>query len=352
MKLSGHIRKIGVFRALQLGDLLCAVPALRALRKAYPGAEIILLGLPWARAFTARFEHYFDGFIHFPGYPGLPEQAFNAAEFAAFLPEVHREDFDLIIQMQGNGSVINPMVELLGAKQTAGFKTAGHYAPDSDLYLPYPEHLHEIERHLRLMAHLGIDAQGTDLEFPLTATDYSERNCVDPTLEAGQYVCIHPGSRGGWRQWPTGHFAALADVCAAQGYRVVVTGTKNELAIVHDVIGRMHHPAINAAGKTTLGAIGVLIKNAAMLISNCTGVSHIAAACKTPSVVISMDGEPERWGPINRQLHRTINWLQLPDFNTALKETETLLEAFGRQVPKASRLDSDQLSATETRFGR
>ena len=88
------IKKIAVFRALQLGDMLCAIPAIRALRNAYPNAEITLLGLLWAKNFIERFNNYFNRFIHFPGYPGLPEQPYDESEFTAFSRQVKNENFD------------------------------------------------------------------------------------------------------------------------------------------------------------------------------------------------------------------------------------------------------------------
>lgn len=326
MKLpSAEIKKIAVFRALQLGDMLCAIPAVRALRAAYPNAEIVLLGLPWAKSLTQRFSNYFDRFIHFPGYPGLPEQPLHPRAFTAFLDLVQQEEFDLAIQLQGNGSVINPMVELFGAKHTAGYSKEGHYAPDNGLFMPYPEVGHEIDRHLSLMEFLGIESQGTDLEFPTNEEDQRSLEELQLNLQPQRYVCIHPGSRGAWRQWPVNYFAALADYCIEQGFQAVLTGTKEEAEIIDDVIKHMRHNPVNTAGKTAMGAVALLIKNAAMLISNCTGVSHIAAAYKTPSVVISMDGEPERWGPLDKRVHRTINWLQAPDFHQVFRETVELV---------------------------
>jgi len=321
-----QIRKIAIFRALQLGDMLCVVPAVHALRNAYPKAEITLLGLPWAKWLVERFDNYFDRFIHFPGFPGLPEQAFDTAKFGEFLQYVQKERFDLVLQMQGNGSIVNPMIELFGAKHIAGFCTEGHYAPDNKLFMPYPNYGSEIDRHIALMEFLDILSQGNALEFPLNAMDFQELNYLRLPIEKGHYVCIHPGSRGAWRQWPTENFASLGDFCFEQGYKVVITGTKDEASITNEVIRKMGYEAIDATGKTSIGAVAALIKDAALLISNCTGVSHIAAALKTPSIVISMDGEPERWGPINKQLHRTINWLRSPDLELVFRETAELVD--------------------------
>lgn len=331
-KPTADIKKIIVFRALQLGDMLCVIPAMRALRSACPEAEITLAGLPWAASLVDRFPQYFDNFIHFPGYPGLPEQGLDPEAFSAFLSAVQTANFDLAFQMQGNGSVVNPMVELFNAKYTAGYYMEGHYYPDNGLFLRYPDFGSEIERHIALMEYLGIPSKGTDLEFPLTPEDGENLLAAGlGDLEPGTFVCIHPGSRGSWRQWPTAYFAEMADYCAEQGLDVVLTGTKDELDIVEDVRRQMKYTPIIAAGKTSLGGIALLIREAYLLVSNCTGVSHIASAMKTPSIVISMDGEPDRWAPLNREIHYVIDWTANPDFGLAQYYLKKFLKKVIRQ---------------------
>lgn len=114
-------RRILIFRALKLGDLLCAVPALRAIRSSFPGAEIVLVGLSWAREFVERYRSILDGFLEFPGFPGLPEQEPDFERLPSFFEEMRAERFDLAIQLHGSGSISNEVVAGFGARINAGF---------------------------------------------------------------------------------------------------------------------------------------------------------------------------------------------------------------------------------------
>lgn len=318
------VKKIGIFRVLQLGDLMCAIPAVRALKSYYPDSEITLIGLPWAKAFADRFSKYFSSFIHFPGYPGLPEQGFNIGEFETFMENIKSEQFDLIFQMQGNGTIVNAIIKKFGARYTIGFDPVEDSITPKTRMLHYPNTGHEIDRMLALLSFIGIHSDDTSLEFPIHKQDRVDLDHLALPVKKGKYVCVHPGSRGNWRQWPPVYFANIADYCYGMGYSIVLTGTKDELQLIKHVTSLMKNEPIIAAGKTSLGTLGILIKESFAIICNCTGVSHMASALKTPAVVISMDGEPWRWAPKDAELQRCIDWTKNKDYKLVLKEVAAL----------------------------
>lgn len=131
-------RRVLIMRALKLGDLLCAIPAFRALRAAWPAAEMVLLGLPWARVLVDRYPEYLDGFCEFPGYPGLPEQPPDAQRWESVRAKLRRQKFDLAVQMHGDGSIVNALVGSLGASRAAGFYPPSGVCPDPQTHLAWP----------------------------------------------------------------------------------------------------------------------------------------------------------------------------------------------------------------------
>jgi ADP-heptose:LPS heptosyltransferase len=298
-------RKIAILRALQLGDLLCAVPAFRALRAAFPEGEVTLIGLPWAHELVRRFDRYLDAFLEFPGYPGLPERRPEPDTIPAFFETAQRAHFDLAVQLHGNGRVTNEVILRLGARTTAGFFSAGEPCPDERTFLPYPEGAHEIRRLLRLLGYLGIPSAGEDLEFPVHEEDREELAALAQTtsLAPGEYVCIHAGGRSA-RRWPPARFAQVGDALAARGLVPVLTGSAGEADVVAQVAACMRSATLDLAGRTTLGTLAALLEGARLLVSGDTGVSHLAAALRVPSVVVFTSSDRARWAPLDRALHR------------------------------------------------
>lgn len=319
--------KIAVFRALNLGDLLCAIPAVRALRARYASAHITLIGLPAMAGLARRFASFFDAFASFPGMPGLPEQSFNPRAFADFVQRERRENYDLVVQMHGKGSITNSLVCMLGARGYAGYYEPGAFCPDASRFMPYPEGIPEVRRHLKLMQFLGIPPKGEALEFPVSGDEWSQLDSLAARhgFHGKQYVCIHPGARDVRRWWAPEKFARVADLLAARGNTVLFTGTADERDGVRRVQEKMTHRSVNLAGETELGVLGALVGRARLLVSNDTGVSHLAAAMGTPSVVIFLTSDPQRWAPLDRQRHLIVRSGKRDDVGHVLSHVERVL---------------------------
>lgn len=299
-------RRVAIFRALQLGDMLCAVPALRALRRAWPHAHITLIGLPWATQFVARFPSLIDELVVFPGAPGFPEQAETDAGLPRFYTAMRERRFDLVLQMHGSGGPANDIVKRMGAASHAGF----HQPQEASeaCFIPWPDDLPEPHRYLALVRALGIEAGDDTLWFPLTPHDRCEYAALETQhgIEPERLIVLHPGAQLPSRRWPPARFAQVGDRLSAHGWQIAITGTANEAAITAAVLGAMAAPALHLTGSTTLGALAALVGHARLVVCNDTGISHIAAAMRTPSTVIASGSDTHRWAPLDRTRHRVL----------------------------------------------
>jgi ADP-heptose:LPS heptosyltransferase len=296
-----------VVRALRgLGDMLCAVPALRALRAALPSARLALITLAHHEALFERYPGLVDELLAFPGFPGIPEASVAARRTTAFLAEVQTRRFDLAIQLHGSGAFTNQFSVLLGAGRTAGFCLPSQFRPDEELFLTYPTSGLEVDRLLALMEHLGARDQGRELQFPLGPGDAAGLRVAlgGAPPPAASYAVVHPGAEDPRRRWPAERFAAVGRQLRSAGLRVLVTGTASE----HELTARVAASCDghDLGGRTTLGALAALLADARLLVSNDTGVAHLADALRVPSVVVFSFSEAARWGPRDARLHRVV----------------------------------------------
>lgn len=278
-------RKIALLRPSRIGDFLCAVPAIRALRARLPEAEIYMITVPLLQEVAARLP-YLDQAWPFPGFPGLAEQLFDARTTVDFLRRAQQEDFDLAIQMQGTGVYSNPFTLLLGARTTAGFVRPGDSPGLLDAALPYPHHVHEIHCVLALMHFLGAPSTGEELEFPLTQAELDEAGGL---LEAWPrpWIGIHPSARDQRRRWPLERFASLAEELKNRlGGTTVLLGDAEALPGSRLIKDRLNTPCLDLTSRLSLTMLGALIARLSVLVTNDSGPAHIAYALRARVVTI------------------------------------------------------------------
>jgi ADP-heptose:LPS heptosyltransferase len=300
---------IVVLRALPgLGDWLCAVPTLRALRRARPHARVHLVGLPATRPLVGRYRDLVDGFHAFPGWPGLPDRPIDAAAIPGFLAAIQALDADIAIQLQGSGEITNELVELFGAQTVAGFFRPGSRCPDPLRFVPWRDTEPEVRRGLTLLRSLGVELpDGADrLTFPLDpAAEARARDLLDGAGVDGPFVVVHPGGSRPAARWPATGFGRVARELAGLGRRIVVTGLADELALTASVAAAVPG-AVDLGGRTDLDTMAWLLRIAGLAVTNDTGISHLADALDVPSLVLfaADDGtRAARWAPLDQDRH-------------------------------------------------
>ncbi|MCE3551714.1 glycosyltransferase family 9 protein [Pseudonocardia sp. RS11V-5] len=256
-------------RALNLGDLLTVVPALRALRRHHRDHRIVLAtaGLlePLA-ALTGAVDEV------------LPTPTSDALVFSG--------PVDVAVNLHGAGPQSHRALDALRPRRRIGLgrpELGWPGPPPAEL-----DALHERVRWCAMLADHGIAADPEDLRLPPPA---------DAPPGPARPVVVHPGAAFGAKCWPADRFAALAHRLAPLG-PVVVTGGPPERPLAEQVAAAADLSEDRVlAGRTSIGELAALVAGAALVVSGDTGIAHLAAAFGRPSVVLFGPVGPERWGP-------------------------------------------------------
>ncbi len=296
--------KIAVLRANALGDFVFLLPALHALRAAYPLAEIMLLGKAWHADFLADRPSPIDRVVVTPPSKGVNEPAGqeDPVELEHFFSQMRSERLDIALQMHGGGRNSNPFVLNLGARLTAGMKTPD--APSLDRSIPYIYWQHEMLRLLEVVALVGAPPVFLEPRLEVTGRDLRESCQALPDDSEQPLVVLHPGASDPRRRWSAEKYADVGDHLARAGNRVAVVGIPSEAPVVDQVIQSMHAPAANLSGKLSLQGLTGLLKRAVLVIANDSGPRHLAEAVGTPTVGIYWCGNVVNAGSFFRTHHR------------------------------------------------
>ena len=117
------------------------------------------------------------------------------------------------------------------------------------------------------------------------------------------YVVMHPGPLTAYKRWPLAHWQQLITYLVKKDLQVVLSASpaKQDVQLNHDIISLLDDQTatkvINAAGKLSLPQAGTLLRGAAFYIGVDTSITHLAAACNTPTITLFGATPPTNFGP-------------------------------------------------------
>jgi ADP-heptose:LPS heptosyltransferase len=258
-----------VLRALGLGDLLTALPALRAIRRGHPDEHLALATSAWLAPLV---DHV-----------GIVDELVTVDELA---PIAYPSSPDVAVNLHGRGPQSTRLLLDLDPTRVVAF--AHPDVPDTAGMPAWTAHEHEVDRWCRLVSAAGWPADPTELDV------------VPPPPAAGLegVTVIHPGASSPARQWPVERWAAVARRELDAGREVVVTGSSAEVPLARAVAASAGiDPGRVLAGRTDVLELAAVVAAAGRVACGDTGVAHLATALGTRSVVLFGPVPPSEWGP-------------------------------------------------------
>ena len=301
------------------GEVLFATPFLRALRRAAPAAFIGVMGVLRGEEVLANNPN-FDEFLVYDE-DGL-HRSFQGKR--ALIAVLRKERFDAAFILR-KSLTRTLLVTLAGIPRRIGFEH-----PKSNWLLTHrvkapsaPAHKAHVYLNLLEPLELREEPPGA-YEYFLTEDEQAaagawlrERGWPDGTA----LVILHPGANWPHKRWPPERFAQLANRLAQRpGRAIALTGGPDDEPLIRRISGRMSAPPLVLAGQTTLRQLAACLERASLVVSNDTGVLHIASALRRPVVALYGPTSPAFTGPLGAPertvvIHHADCCPEIPCFN-------------------------------------
>lgn len=296
-----------------IGDVLLATPAIQAVKRAQPYAEIHVL----AEASSAQILANFDDIdqILTTTFPGFSR---NSDITNPITPYKHLVRVSRQLRHVGYSTaiVLRPdhwwgamLAHVAGIRHRIGYNL-----PDVAPFLTHTidlQHEHVVKQSMRLVRHLTGNTNYDDvtLNFPVDAIDADDIELLlrqYSISEKDKIVCIHPCASTWVKQWENTHWAQVADTLIEQmRVKIIFTGTDSERNIIDNIQNRMRHKSWSTAGELTLNQLGALYAQASVVLGVDSAPLHLAAATHTPTVTLFGPADPIEfapWGDANQHI--------------------------------------------------
>lgn len=321
----------------QLGDMLCAVPLLRALRERFPEAHIALMASP-VNVDVMRNNRYLNEVINYDKREFLGKKIEGWKNLVRFIRELRGKEFELaIVPSTVSTSFTSDLFAYLsGAPVRMGVESLNGKENPSGFFFNVPTavdwsgepHRHQTLRNLDCAAPLQLSPSTLFHEMTL---DEREKKEVDRLRRAKKtkIVVYHPGAGKLPNRWEAKRFAAVATTLAHElNVATMITAGPMDDEPVAEMMRELRVPFELIKGKT-IREVAVVLASADLVLSNDTGIMHVAAAVGVPVLSLFGPTDAQQWAPLgerNRYIQGTegnVNTISVGEVMLAAKHMLT-----------------------------
>lgn len=280
-------QSICILRLSAIGDVCHAVSAVQKIQRRWPECKITWI--------MGKIEAQLFGDL-----PGIEVIVFDKKQGLKGMKAVWRQlkgqcfDYLLLMQVALRASALS-----LGIKAKIKLGFSWQRAKEgqwlfTNQKLSATDSTHVLDNFAQFAAYFDCDTGQPSWHIPVADADTSVLSDLPD-----KYVVISPAASKDERNWLTERYAQLADFIHQQGYQVVICGgpTEREKTLAAAIIDKMHQPAINKVGQTSLKQLMLVLRQARLVIAPDSGPAHLATTQGTPVIGLYAHSNPNRTGP-------------------------------------------------------
>lgn len=262
--------KFLIIRFSSIGDIVLTTPVIRCLKLQVPDAEVHFLVKD---KFRSVVEHN----------PYIDKLHVLAHSWELMIEELKTEEYDYIIDLHHNAKTLR-------VKKALKVKSFSFYKLNIQKYfytafkINMLPKVHIVDRYLKTVESFGVTNDGAGLDYFISEQEQIKKTDIPASHSAGYVACVI-GAAHGTKRWPVHKWK---EFCAELDHPVILLGGEEDASNGDAIAATDPIKIYNASGKFSLNESADLVRKAKLVISNDTGLMHIAAAYKRP--IISLWG--------------------------------------------------------------
>ena len=315
------MRRILIIAPNWIGDAVMSQPLLAKLKALHPNSQIDVLATTWVAPIYRTCTE-----VHQVIEAKLEHQKLQWGLRKALAKELHSKQYQMCFVLP-NSLKSSLIPWLANIPLRIGYQGEMRFGL-INISLPNPSKVNRppmVEHYLALASLINEDSDSlatpqTSSSNPVLHIAEQAKQSVDAKLKASQIDPQHlfvfcPGAEYGvTKRWPTNHFAQLAQLLNTENSQnqIILLGSKSDHALAQEIeqLASKQCNIHNWCGNTSLDEAIALIGVSQTIVSNDSGLMHIAAALKTPQVAIFGSSDPQHTPPLSKQAK--VIWLSLP----------------------------------------